>query len=56
MVTLIHIGYKTEFSKYYFKLKERGKHPKKCIVATARKLAVKCYYDFLKCHENGRFK
>ncbi len=29
MLALIHINYKTEFSKYYFKLKERGKHPKK---------------------------
>jgi len=51
MMALIHIGYKTEFSKYYFKLKERGKHPKKCLVALARKLAVKCYYDLFKCHD-----
>ena len=51
MMALIHIAYKTEFSKYYSKLKERGKHPKKCLVAVARKLAVKAYYDLLKCHD-----
>ena len=51
MLALVHIAYKTEFSDYYFKLKGRGKHPKKCIIATARKLAVKCYFDLLKCHD-----
>ena len=50
MLVLIHINYKTEFSKYYFKLKERGKH---CLVAVARKLAVKAYYDLLKCHNQN---
>ncbi|MAE42303.1 hypothetical protein CMO93_00915 [Candidatus Woesearchaeota archaeon] len=47
------IGYinKTEFFKYYLRLKERGKHPRKCLVATARKLEVQYYYDLLKYHE-----
>lgn len=52
MMTLIHIGYKTEFSEFYFRLKEKGKHPKKCLVATARRLAVKCYWGMMKCHES----
>ena len=51
MMALIHINYKKELSKFYFELKDRGKHPKKCLVATARKLAVKCYGDMVKCHE-----
>ena len=33
------------------KLRDNGKHPKQCMVAVARKLAVKAYYDLLKCHD-----
>lgn len=49
-MTLSHLRYKTEFSSFYYRLKENGKHPKKCMTAFARKLAVKCYYDLFKCH------
>lgn len=51
MLALIHIANKTKYAQHYFKLKERGKHPKKCLVALARKLAVKCYYDLLNCQD-----
>jgi transposase len=47
---LTHIRYKTEPSKFYFRLKAKGKHSKKCMVAFSRKLAVKAYYDLMKCH------
>ncbi|MFA6550043.1 MAG: IS110 family transposase [Candidatus Gracilibacteria bacterium] len=49
MMALIHLRYKTEYSKFFYKLKEKGKHPKKCMIALARKLAVKCYYDLKGC-------
>jgi len=49
MMALIHLRYKTDYSKFFYRLRERGKHPKKCMVALARKLAVKCYYDLKGC-------
>lgn len=49
---LVHLSYKTEIGQFFYRLKGTGKHPKKCMVATARKLAVKCYYDMLKCHDD----
>jgi len=50
-LVLVHLSYKTKISKYYNKLKERGKHPKKCMVACARKLAIKTYFEMMGCHE-----
>ncbi len=47
---LVHLVYKDEIAAFYYRLKEAGKHPKKCMVAAARKLAVKTYYDLLHCH------
>ena len=47
---LVHLCYKTELSKFFYRLRQAGKHPKKCMVATSRKLAIKVYYDMLKCH------
>jgi hypothetical protein len=47
---LAHIAYKTEIGEYYQKLLDKGKHPKQAIVAAARKLAVRTYYDMLSCH------
>lgn len=29
------------------KLKKRGKHPKKCLVAAARKIAIRTYYGLI---------
>lgn len=49
-LTLVHLSYKTEISEHYNKLKEKGKHPKKCLVACARKLAIKTYFEMMKCH------
>lgn len=49
-LTLVHLSYKTGISETFKKMKEKGKHPKKALVACARKLAVKTYYDMLKCH------
>lgn len=50
---LVHLCYKTEIATFYYRLKKAGKHPKKCMVAAARKLAVKAYYDLLKCHNEN---
>jgi transposase len=50
-LVLLHLSKKTSISKYYEKLKNRGKHPKKCLVAAARKIAIRTYYDMIKCHE-----
>lgn len=50
-LVLLHLSKKTDIGIYYEKLKDRGKHPKKCLVACARKLAVRTYYDMLQCHE-----
>jgi len=38
-------------AQFFNRLRQRGKHPKQAMTATARKLAVKCYWDMLKCHE-----
>lgn len=51
-LTLTQLRKRNEISNHYNKLKERGKHPKKCLIASARKLAVKTYYDMLQCHES----
>ncbi|MFC2133841.1 IS110 family transposase [Bacteroidota bacterium] len=39
-----------ELRTFYDKLREKGKHPKKCLTATSRKLAIKTYYHLQKCH------
>lgn len=51
MLVLPHLRHKTEFAAFYQRLKDTGKHPKKCLLATSRKLAVRAYYDMMKCHE-----
>lgn len=41
-----------DISKFFYRLRDDvGKHPKKCMVATARKLAIKNYFDMMKCHK-----
>lgn len=50
-LVLLHLSKKTDIARFYEKLKNRGKHPKKCLVACARKLAIRTYYDMLRCHE-----
>ena len=50
MLTLVHLRKKAQFYEFYNKLKGKGKHPKQCIMAIARKLAIKAYYDMMKCH------
>lgn len=52
MLVMVHLRRKTQFADFYFHLRERGKHPKACMTATARKLAVKAYYDLTRCHES----
>ena len=52
-LTLTQIRKGEEIANYFNKLKERGKHPKKCLIACARKLAVKTYFDMMKCHDGG---
>jgi transposase len=48
---LVHLCYKTDIASFYYRLRKTGKHPKKCMVASARKLAVRAYYDMLRCHD-----
>ncbi|MBU0472081.1 MAG: IS110 family transposase [Nanoarchaeota archaeon] len=48
---LCHLSHKTEPSKFYYRLREKGKHPNVCMTAMARKLAVKTYFDMKRCHE-----
>ncbi len=47
---LVHLCYKTEIWEFYSRLRKTGKHPKKCMIASARKLAVRAYYDMMNCH------
>lgn len=51
VMVLTNIRNKTEVSKFFHRLKDKGKHGRVCVVATARKLAIKAYYDMKKCHE-----
>lgn len=52
MSTLVYLSHRKNSpqAKFYERLREKGKHPKQCIVAMARKLAIKCYWDMMKCH------
>jgi len=50
-MVLPHLSYKTPHSKFFYKLRDqKGKHPKKAMIATSRKLAIKCYFDMKQCH------
>jgi transposase len=49
-MTMVHLAYKTEMSKFFYRLRDTGKHPKKCLLALTRKMAVKVYYDLMSCH------
>lgn len=40
-----------EFHKFYKRLKEKGKHTTKCMVAVSRKIAVRTYFDMMRCHD-----
>ncbi len=40
------------FSKFYNRLKAKGKHPQTCMTAVSRKIAIKTYYDMKQCHNN----
>ena len=40
-----------EFNAFYKRLKANGKHTTKCMVAVARKIAVRTYFDLMRCHE-----
>ncbi len=50
ILTLVHLRNKTQYANFFQRLKERGKHPRSALIATARKLAIKAYYDMMKCH------
>jgi len=49
-LTLTQLNCKTQIYDYYHKPKSKVKHPKKCLVACARKLAVRTYFEMMKCH------
>lgn len=40
-----------EFKDFYKRLKDKGKHTSTCMVAVARKIAVRTYFDLMRCHE-----
>lgn len=40
-----------EFKDFYKRLKDKGKHTTTCMVAVARKIAVRTYFDLMRCHE-----
>jgi len=52
LMVLAYLKYKKDghHAQFFNKLRGNGKHPKQCMVAVARKLAIKCYYDMQKCH------
>jgi transposase len=52
---LTQLNYRREgiYGQFYDKLVAKGKHPKQAMTAVARKLAVKCYFDMLKCHSES---
>lgn len=49
-LVLMNISKKRPLEKFYRHLRNQGKHPKKAMIATARKIAVKTYFDMMKCH------
>lgn len=49
-LAMVNIAHKTKLGDFYYRLKQNGKHAKTCIIATARKTAVKLYFDMLHCH------
>jgi len=53
---LVHLSHRKEepFAQFFNKLKAKGKHPKQGVTAVARKLAIKCYYDLWKCHNENK--
>jgi len=51
MLILCRLRGDNEFNLFYRKLREKGKPHKKAATAVARKLAVKCFWDMLKCHQ-----
>jgi transposase len=52
-LAMTHLRYKTEVSRFYYRLRdEKKKHPRACLIATARKLAVKCFFDMGGCHKS----
>ena len=40
-----------EFKDFYKRLKDKGKHTTTCMVAVARKIAIRTYFDLIRCHE-----
>ncbi len=46
-----HLRRKTDLNDFYQRLKSKGKHANQCMTAVARKLAVRTYYDMMKCHQ-----
>lgn len=40
-----------EFYDFFRRLKDKGKHTTTCMVAVARKIAVRTYFDLTRCHE-----
>jgi len=42
---------KEEYNAFFQRLKNKGKHTTTCMVAVARKIAVRTYFDMMRCHE-----
>ena len=53
-LALVHIAHKTHIADFYYRIKKNGKHGKTCQVAAARKVAIRAYFDMLKCHETQK--
>jgi transposase len=56
MMVLVHLNHRKQgdIAAFFNHLKEKGKHPKQCVTACARKLAIKTYYAMLHCHDPAR--
>jgi transposase len=52
-MVLPQLAAKEGFSDFYHRLKSKGKASKECMVAVSRKIAVKTYYDMLRCHDEN---
>lgn len=54
LATLVYLSHNkgSPHTKFYERLRAKGKHPKQCLTAMARKLAIKTYYDMMRCHAN----
>ena len=50
-LAFVNVNKKKGLDVFYERLKAKGKHSRKAMVACARKFAVYTYYEMMKCHE-----